>query len=656
MAVVPTIESVLLEVLQALDLDELHTKKKTKFKTRQMSLGNHQQMIVEVFHDICRELNLDPQAEVDLVYSLLEAGAFQLELENSVWTFGADQRQVLWYVLGYTWMPFLGRKIAFWQLDATMDPDMPGGAFWYLPQVQQKDGKPELRMPVANVLDWLFDLSEITVDKMSCCLGGGYNDRTEEEEDTPLGIESNLTNWRKGKLPRAANIASMFRDGCEIPFKGTFTVDRSLSLQEKFEAAKQFIKRKGLTPEALRGEIPMTSPGAIEQVLAGHANDEVKAHFICILANRYARPTMETIRKRLYLARAVQHGFRKLVKSINPGLEETCADPYQNKALQLLEIYKFIYNLTVQAHVECSTVPEENAWFESHLPPWFRSELFYAILPSLNSDSRRTAQSVGVDLSRRFADLKGGDELEDFFGWDKTSTAEIARREIQRLKNYAEKVEDCKRLKRRIRLGSPWRTLQTLEDYEVIRSLLQDANLPQKTRRLVLNRLREVAISPIQKVGVILQELDDHLNSADRKDKNCKRLVEVLINELEASRAVEVFRAELLRHKAKHALFQNQLKSSENYLREALELSNCQNRGRQRGEIARDLFSILVATQGLIPNNHEKYFRYALFSDIFEVYDFERLSLENAAEIAAMYFWEDLYKPYRGVEHLSRRL
>lgn len=463
MATIPTIESVLLEVLQALDLDELQSKTKEKFKKRQMTLKNHQQMVVEVFQDICRELELNVEAKGDVLLGLYEAAAFHLELENSIWTSGADTRQILWYVLGYTWMPFLGRKIAFWQLDEPMDADMPGGEFWYLPQVRQKDGKPKLRMPVAAVLDWLLDLTGLSMDKMSSFLGGGYDEKTKVNIDSPEVIERTLYNWLAGTKPRATNIASIFRDSCELPFTGAFTVDENLELAEKFKAAKQFIESKGLSPEDLRHEVPMITPGVIEQVLAGQTDNEATAHFINLLSARYAIPSMKTVRKRLYIARAVQHGYRKLIKTLCPsGFEETCADPTQNKVLQLLDIYKYAYNLTIDAHIKCETRRDEEAWFESHIPPWYASELFYSILPSSNADMRETAKAVGTSLSKRYVELQGGEELENLLGWDERSTEEIAKRELLNLKKDVTRIEECQSLRKKFdrdRLGERYREL-----------------------------------------------------------------------------------------------------------------------------------------------------------------------------------------------------
>ena len=649
MATVPNIETALLEVLQALDLDELQSKQKIRFKKRQKTFDDHSKMMIEVFWDIIRELNLDSLAKDDVLSALLELGTFQGQFENSVWTFGADRRQVLWYTLSYTWMPFLGRKFAFWQLDEIMDADMPGGKFWYLPQATDHDGVSSLHMPVANVLDWFFDLCGISMNKMSELLGRGYGEETRKDYDTPAGIESNLHKWRSGTMPRAKNIDSMFHDKCEIPFSGTFTIEVGLKLTDKLEAAKQFIKSKGLTIDELSKEIPMTSLVAIEQVLVGHADEVIVKHFIDLLTIRYAKPSMQTVRNRLHIARAVQHGYRKLVKNLCPEVKETCSDPSKNKVLQLLNIYRTVYNLTIQAHVECSTLEDENIWFEDRLPIWHKTELFCSILPSLNAEGRNQANSVATILSEHFVDFLGGEELEDLFEWDEDSESIIAERNLFRFKKDIGREDAVQKLKKKIKFGSPLRTLQKQDNYQVIRSLLKGETTPHRVRQLAINRMREVATTPIQEIGVILDELDIHINMANKqRSKNCCKIVDDIIVELESHSSVELVQAELLQHKAKHALFQNDFESAESYFREALEKCNDQNRGDIRGQIARDLFALSVANQRLIPENHEKYFRHALFSGIFDENDPSKVSIEDAAVVAAKYFWDNLYRPYPG--------
>jgi hypothetical protein len=68
--------------------------------------------------------------------------------------------------------------------------------------------------------------------------------------------------------------------------------------------------------------------------------------------------------------------------------------------------------------------------------------------------------------------------------------------------------------------------------------------------------------------------------------------------------------------------------------------------------IARDLLATDVVKNGFIPGNQEKYFRNMLAYGMFEM-DLGRL--EDTPRWAEDYFWEDLYRPYRGVPALPRR-
>ena len=45
----------------------------------------------------------------------------------------------------------------------------------------------------------------------------------------------------------------------------------------------------------------------------------------------------------------VQDGYIRLLKTLCPGTDPPCADPQQNKLLQLFALYKLVYNLTIDA-------------------------------------------------------------------------------------------------------------------------------------------------------------------------------------------------------------------------------------------------------------------------------------------------------------------
>ena len=91
----------------------------------------------------------------------------------------------------------------------------------------------------------------------------------------------------------------------------------------------------------------MTQEGVLEEVLRGQADKATQATFIHHLAEHYAKPKMHTIRQRLRVARMVQDGYIRLLKTLCPGTDPLCTDPQQNKLLRLFAMYKWVDNLTI---------------------------------------------------------------------------------------------------------------------------------------------------------------------------------------------------------------------------------------------------------------------------------------------------------------------
>ncbi|PKN12017.1 MAG: hypothetical protein CVU69_09750 [Deltaproteobacteria bacterium HGW-Deltaproteobacteria-4] len=655
MAVVPTVEAVLLEVVQSLGLDDSQTRTKKKFAQRQMKLNNHLKMLEELILDIFRELKLDNEARHHLRVNIADTINFNLALEQSIWTAGADQRQVLWYLLGYSYIPMLGRTVAFWQLDSITDKGMPGGCFWYLPQVKKIDGKEELILPFVATMAWLSDLHGLSMNEFTNYLSGGFNEDKGTSEDNADSIESNLYKWQEGSLPRAKTIDLRFLDNCELPFKGCFEPEDTLDLSAKIHAAKAFIEHKGLTADALRDEIPMCLPGCIEAVLSGDTSEEVQKLFVELLAIRYARPSMQVIRQRLQIARAVQDGYSRLVKVLCPKMEDCdCTDPAKNKVLQLTILFQQIYNLTIQAHSEGGSWEEEDAWFEEQTIkqfPWLIMENLHSILPSSRMDGKFLPLYLGTKFSIRFALLEGGEPLEDFLPFGKESAVKILERNFLRIEEENRGFDCREKLLIDLKHGSSWRTLQKFTHIDVLISLANDEQIPEKVRKIITDRMKELAQTSVQKIRVNLEELGHYLNGARKgRSKDCADLVAAILHEAENNPVADRFKAPLLQFKAKHALAQNDFSTAEQFFREALEDCHVRSYGTLRGEISRDLWSVAVSGKALIPENHEKYYRNAVFYDIID----PNLSMEDVAVEVAEYFWTDLYKPYPGVDAKTR--
>ena len=641
MATIPSFETLLLEIHQSLGAVSYQTKVKDKFANLGMPLSNHTEMMRDVLHAIFNSLDMDESARLDATKSMIEWEGFHKAVELKTWTSNTDQRQVLWHLLGYSYVPALARRIAFWNLDGAFDKGMPGGKFWFMPHLNTTSGKIEL--PVPQVVDWLVDLLGTTINQVKGGLGSSKN--SDGSQDS---IEKSLSNWKNGLIPRISSIGDYFPDDTKLEIQGVFEVEDVLHDEEKFKLALAFIQTKKISADDLRNQIPMTQIGRLEAVLDQSATDDEKQAFVRLLLTRYAKPSMHIIRQRLLVARMVQDGYRRLLKFLCPGVEDTCADPIQNKLLQLAEIFGTIYNLTVDAWKNSDTQEQEDIQFESRLAPWDKADIFLSILPSLKN---RTHIALAELLTRRFTKLADGAALEDLVGLDIESAQAINTFKCLRLKEENEENVRIHQLIQKIHASSPWRALQNETSYEVVSRVATHASLTAKVKLAAIQRLRELAATPAEMVGVSVIELSELLNCPLKdRPKDAQKRVEAILEETELSAGNETWKAPLLRFRAKHLLAQGEFESAKKIFRAALEACSERNFGSLRGEIARDTLATEVANHGLIPGNHQKYHRnmaaYGMLPDKAE-------SLEDTAVWVSEYFWDDLYRPYTGTESLK---
>ncbi|WJM84158.1 ankyrin repeat domain-containing protein [Dickeya chrysanthemi] len=642
MSTLPLAEAILLEIHQSLGCQSYPTIKKTKFATGQISRKTHKDMGEEILNDILEALGMDPLAQRSVINNLMEFANAYKSLELNTWAFAADQRQILWTMLAHFYVPGLARRVGFWSLEEALDTGMSGGRFWYLPEPYELDGKPGLYLPVAQVVDWLLDLLgmplETFADLQSGTMENGYD-----------GLRRSLYNWRNGTTIRPETIDKYFSDKTDLRFDGAVSLHSDWSPSEKFISVLNFLKNKELTADKLRLEIPMTQPGRIESILAGQADEDEQATFVKCIAERYAAPLPQTIRQRLLFARTVQDGYVRLLKYLFPDVDKLCANPQQNKLLQLFAIYKAVYNLTINAHRYCREKGEaaENAWFEARLPEWDKYGLFLSILPS----HRETANlELAQLLTRHFYHLQPGAMLEDIFALDAASAVPIIQKKMELLKAHVDERQAIHRLIDRMRTSSPWRVLQTEHRYWVVSQVAQHSTLSNRGKEATIQRLRELAATPVETVQTILLELDGYLNG-DRKQrpKDTIAKVKALLDEAEASSGYELWKAPILQYKAKHLLASNDFEGAAKQLRAAMDAALERNYGSWRGELARDSLALEVANQKLITNNHEKYYREMLAGGMMDECD-TIPSIEEIARWASDYFWNDLYKPYPGIE------
>ncbi|MBD5804519.1 Ankyrin repeat protein [Azoarcus sp. Aa7] len=644
MSSIPSIEAILLQVHQSLGGSSYHTKPKDNFAAGQGRLSKHKKMGQEILEAIFAALDMDPTARLDSLGGLEEFGSAYKYLEVNTWTFAADQRQVLWDLLGYFYVPGIARRAAFWSLPEALDKGMPGGRFWYLPEIREVKGETSLYLPVAQVVDWLLDLLGMPLEEFVGKRSLSFGDTEEQASER---LVRTLYNWRRDTTPNPGSFQEYFPDDMKVAFLGTFSLDSAHSPAEQFAAALVFVKDRKLSADQLRQEIPMTADGRLEATLAGAADTDEQAAFVTMLAERYAAPSPHTIRQRLLFARMVQGGYIRLLDVLCPRVGRLCANAKQNKVLQLFAMYKQVYNLTIDAWRHCRDQGEtaENAWFEAHLPRWLAG-LYLSILPS----QRETGNAALAQLlTRRFCEMKPGAELEDHVEPDAESVALIIKRNAERMKAMREELRAESQLVERLRTASPWRALQNQSSYWVISQIAQREDISPRAKELSIQRLRELASTPAEVVQAIILELDRDLNG-DRTQhpRDARSRVETLLNEAEASPGYDLWKAPILQYKAKHLLACNDFDGAASLYRDALAAGRERAYGPLRGEVGRDLLALMVANQKLIPGNHETYYREMLAGGIVE--GSEIPSIEDTARWAAEYFWDTLYKPYANVE------
>lgn len=642
MSTFPTVQSILLEIHQSLGCPTtFSTKEKTKFSTEECSLQKLGDMGHQILSEILTILNLDPNSQVSATYNLEEFANAYKSLELKTWTFEANGPEIIWMLSGYFFMPHLGRRVAFWNLDSRLDKGMPAGSFWYLPTITDtKDGQ-TLSLPVTQVVDWLLDLLGGTIEQIGV-LPSNNPDLPETD------LRRSLYNWRKQTTPSTSSIESYFPKGRKLEFKGTFVPDLTLSPEEQFNKVLDFVNSKGLTADRLRFEIPITNDAELNSLLAGTATEEQKENFVACITERYQTPSMRQIRQRLLLARAVQDGYIRLLKYLCPQVDRLCADPEQNKTLQLFEIYKTVYNATVGGWRFCKHLGEnvENKWFEDHLPEPYKSRLFISVLPSHRESANNDLSRL---LTRHFFESKNEDELENHIGLNTQMHQNLVARNLQRDEESFKELKAQQELVNRMKVSSPWRALQNESSYWVVSQAAQTQGISPKASEAATQRLKELAHTPVEAVQCICLTLHNLLNTErNKRPKDVEVKVKALLAEAEASAGYPAVKAGILQYKAKHHLAKNEFTEAEKLFRQALDACEDRNYGPLKGEIARDALATAVANRKLIPENHEKYYRNILSGGIFE--SPEPLSLEDTAKWASEYFWRTLYKAYPDVE------
>jgi len=223
-----------------------------------------------------------------------------------------------------------------------------------------------------------------------------------------------LQNWRgkEGKLPNPATIDEYFADGQSYNYRGGYQDNSKDSLEVRFKNALNFVKcRKQMDAAMLAKEIPTVPATHFEAAFSDEPDNKVKLHLVNAVTERWRVPTNSIVRRRFLLARALQVGYTRLVKLITPQVQANCPDPERNKVLQLLALFAETYRLTIEADKGCRSEAESNTRFASIVTDWLAQGPLRAIMTINGSES----EELSHFLTNSFREIECGGEIENLF-------------------------------------------------------------------------------------------------------------------------------------------------------------------------------------------------------------------------------------------------
>ncbi len=234
--------------------------------------------------------------------------------------------------------------------DTRIDKNLSGGKFWYLPDVTKYD---KLKLPMEYLINWWIDLYGKSLDKLCIEL-----DEKNFNENRPIESKNTIKQWGKDTLPDRKSIEEYC--SIELNYHGVFIPNEKDTINQKFQNAIEFIKnKKKISIENLKHEIPYSS--LVDKIFTSKENitEEEKLNFITFIKERWAVPSGDKLIKVFFIGRSIQDLYKRLLKYFNFN---NVADIEDNKLLQLVHHYQFIYNRQIERTSHAKRYNEEDVF------------------------------------------------------------------------------------------------------------------------------------------------------------------------------------------------------------------------------------------------------------------------------------------------------
>lgn len=118
------------------------------------------------------------------------------------------------------------------------------------------------------------------------------------------------------------------------------------------------------------------------------------------------------LRSLLLWARALEQAYKDLVGFLTPGVEPADTDPLRNKALQLIELFRWSHEVTLESHDP--SVERERRKFSVSFPKWAKASVFSAITANEKGDLP-APEAIGQFLSLMLRSMPDDTDLPDLF-------------------------------------------------------------------------------------------------------------------------------------------------------------------------------------------------------------------------------------------------
>lgn len=647
-SVFPSIQKVLQGIHLGLGLPQAPSAIKERFVNTNMTQEGMSEYMMALLNEIFKELDADEETQKAYIENLLRFSSGYTELFSKVWVYNSTQKNVVWHLLGYFFAPSIARHMAFWNLNifADLDKGMPRERFWYLPEFVYPRKKGEVYLPVEQVIDWICDLISGTVSDIA----KAYDNSCSEEKKTEdiNNVSRKLNQWRNGVLPNSKDIKEIFNDDIELDFKGAFLIDKNMSLNERFYKARTFLLSKNISSEEISLQIGMHIPDANDSI-------EIKEDFVSYVVERYQIPSNKKIRARLLYARMIQHAYISLLNYLFPEVDKRNVNLESNKLLQVFEIYKRIYNLTMSAWNACGEVSDRNTEREENL--YFEQELLNSPFGGFGIDAK-TLYEIILPLNKQENISKCANVLNymlnKYNGLD--NFPNLILRCQSDIKDKVEYIEHSRKIESEydefstaMKYGEGFSSaLSKINEFDLVYKLYIDSHRDD-FKMAVLDRMNKMNRNAIQDIFFYISYLDYLLNfkknsmkGVDRKDRVNEILSRIKFCD-EYVRFTPIFQW----FEAKQQLNMRYFDESIELYKKAKEGFDNIHCGKIKGEIIRELFSIelhLHPTK-INQNNYERDYRDCLDYGLFKKYDNIK-DFNDFVEHCKKYFADNLDRPY----------